>query len=204
MRITRSLVFVATVVIGVLLLVSGAQPWVVLSLSSAESSARELIVLGGTLAPAFVGVSLVYVAAVMVALISRPVVRIICALLAAAASVVAGTVVLLVMSDPVAAARIGIARLTGVSDTEQQRNLVDSVSLQPWVYVALVTLVFAVAVALMILRAGRTWTTNANRYERRKATASSQSRVVRTSESDPHETWDDLSGGGDPTREVTR
>jgi len=204
MRITRPHILVATLVIGALLLVSGAQPWVALGLSSAESSARELAVLGGTLAPAFVGLSLVYVAAVMVSLISRPVVRIVCAFLAAAASVTAGTVVLIVMSDPVAASRMGIARLTGVSDTQQQRNLVDSVSLEPWIFVALVSLVISLALAFVILRAGRTWTTNASRYERRTVAASSQGREPRTSESDPHETWDDLSDGGDPTRGPTR
>lgn len=200
MRITRSLVVVATLVVGVLLLVSGAQPWVTLRMSSAESSARELVVLGGTLAPAFVGLSLAYVAALMVALISRPVVRIVCGLIAAAVSVAAGTVTLVTVSDPVAAARVSIGRITGISDTVHQRDLITQISLQPWAFTALIALFVALIVAITVLFAGRTWTSNASRYERRNASQARRRPTVSESSGDPHETWDDLSGGDDPTQ----
>ena len=200
MRITRSLVVVATLVVTALLLVASAQPWVVLGLSSAESSSRELTVLGATLAPAFVGLSLAYVAAMMVALISRKVVRIVCTIIAALVGVAAGIVELVAVVDPVVAARVTIARVTGISDTEHQRDLITAIFLQPWAFIALLGALISVIVALAVLPAGRTWTTNASRFERRTGSSRAQARVLPASERDPHETWDDLSSGGDPTQ----
>ena len=200
MRITRSLIVVATLVVTALLLVASAQPWVVLGLSSTESSSRELSILGATLAPAFVGLSLAFVAAMMVALISRAVVRIVCAIIAALVGIAAGIVELVAVVDPVAAARVTIARVTGISDTEHQRDLITGISLQPWAYMALVGALLAVIVALAVLGAGRTWTTNAKRFERPTGASPMRARVLPASERDPHETWDDLSSGGDPTQ----
>jgi hypothetical protein len=199
MRITRSLVVVATLVVAALLLVSSAQPWVVLGLSSTESSSLELSVLGATLAPAFLGLSLAYVAAMMVALISRAVVRIVCAIIAALVGVAAGIVELVAVVDPVAAGRVTIARVTGISDTEHQRDLITQIALQPWAFVSLIGVLVCLIVALAVLPAGRTWTLNSSRFERRNAAGRRQVGAVPVATRDPHETWDDLSGGGDPT-----
>jgi hypothetical protein len=86
MHITRSAAVVATVISSALLLIAGTQPWLVLGLSSDESSANELVVTGATLAPSFVGLTLAYAAALIVALVSRFVVRIASAAIAMAAA----------------------------------------------------------------------------------------------------------------------
>jgi uncharacterized membrane protein (TIGR02234 family) len=200
MRITRSLVFALTVVTSALLLVAGAQPWVTLGLSSAESSARELIVPGGVLAPSFVGLSLAYAAALIVSLVSRSVVRIVSSSLALCAVLGAAAVSLIVVSDPIAAARVTIASVTGVSDTIRQRDLIDTVALQPWVFIALIVLVASAFVGIAVIVWGRSWTSNARRFERPSRSSSQTSSRERDSESDPYATWDDFSGGGDPTR----
>jgi len=203
MRITRSLVFLLTIVTSALLLLAGAQPWVLLGLSSAESSARELFVTGGVLAPSFVGLSLAYAAAMLVSLVSlvsRSVVRIVSASLALCAVLGAAAVSLLVVSDPIAAARVTIASVTGVSDTIRQRDLIDTYVLQPWVFIALIVLVASAIVGTAVIVWGRSWTSNARRFERPSRSSSQTSSRERESESDPYATWDDFSGGGDPTR----
>ena len=200
MRITRGAVVVATVVSGTLLLIAGAQPWVTLGLSSAESSTRELVVTGGTLAPSFVGLSLAYAAALIVSLVSRLVVRVVSAAIAICAALGALIVSLLVISDPIAAARVTIASVTGVSDTDRQRDLIDTLTLTPWAFIALVMLVGAACVGVAVIVAGRSWSNNSRRYERPDSSPSRQGMRVRSAENDPHETWDNFSGGGDPTR----
>ena len=204
MRITRSAVFVATVVTSALLLVAGAQPWVLLALSSAESSARELIVTGGVLAPSFVGLSLAYAAALIVSLVSRNVVRIVSACIAICAVLGATAVSLLVVSDPIAAARVTIAGVTGVSDTVRQRDLIDAVALQPWVFIALIVLAVSALVGIVVIVFGRSWTSNTRRFERPQQSTPERGSRERESESDPYATWDDFSGGGDPTRTPSR
>ena len=204
MRMTRSAVFFSTVVTSVLLLVAGAQPWVVVGLTSAESSARELIVTGGTLAPSFVGLSLAYAAALIVSLVSRSVVRVVTAAIAICAVLGATAVSLLVVSDPIAAARVTIASVTGVSDTVRQRDLVSTFALQPWVFIALIVLVVSALVGIAVIVAGRSWTSNTRRFERPNQSSSPGGSRERDDESDPHATWDDFSGGGDPTRTPNR
>jgi uncharacterized membrane protein (TIGR02234 family) len=187
-------------VTGGLLLISGAQPWVALALSSAESSARELAVNGATLSPSFVGLSLAYVAAMVVALVSRPVVRVVSSAVGVAA-VMGGLVVSwLVITDPVEAARVTIARVTGVSDTVRQRELIDALALEPWAYIALILLVVSVGVGVVVIVAGRFWASNSRRYERPERSADSGGRRHPKEAGDPHATWDTFSGGGDPTR----
>ena len=200
MRISRSSVVVATLVSGGLLLISGAQPWVVLALSSAESSARELAVNGATLAPSFVGLSLAYVAAVIVALVSRFVVRVVSSAIGVLAVVGALVVSWLALSDPVGASRVTIARVTGVSDTVRQREIIDAVALEAWAYIALIALVVSVGVGVAVIVAGRSWTSNSRRYERPEKARDSGGRRDLKEADDPHATWDTFSGGGDPTR----
>jgi uncharacterized membrane protein (TIGR02234 family) len=204
MRITRSAVLIATVVTSTLLLVAGAQPWVVVGLSSAESSARELIVTGGTLAPSFIGLSLAYAAALIVSLVSRRVVSIVTSVIAICAVLGAVVVSLVAVSEPVAAARVTIAGVTGVSDTVRQRDLIDSLALQPWAFIALIVLVVAAFVGVAVIAAGRSWTSNSRRFERPNQSSSPRGSRARNDESDPHATWDDFSGGGDPTRTPSR
>lgn len=204
MRITRSAVFVATVVTSALLLVAGAQPWVLLGLSSAESSARELIVTGGEVAPSFVGLSLAYAAALIVSLVSRNVVRIVSAWIAICAVLGATAVSLLVVSDPIAASRVTIAGVTGVSDTIRQRDLISTFALQPWVFIALIVLVVSALVGIVVIVFGRSWTSNTRRFERPQQSTPQRGSGERESESDPYATWDDFSGGGDPTRTPSR
>jgi len=199
MRITRSAVFVATVVTSALLLIAGAQPWVTLGLSSAESSARELIVTGGALAPPFVGLSLAYAAALVVSLVSRNVVRIVSASIALCAVLGAAAVSLLVVSDPISAARVTIASVTGVSDTVRQRDIIDTVALQPWAFIALLGLIVSAFVGIAVIVFGRSWTSNTRRFERPNQSSSPRTRGERDEDADPHATWDDFSGGGDPT-----
>jgi len=203
MRISRSSVVVATLVTGGLLLISGAQPWVLLALSSAETSARELAVNGATLAPAFVGLSLAYVAAMIVALVSRPVVRVVSSAVGVAAVTGALVVSWLVISDPVEAARATIARVTGVSDTVRQRELIEALALEPWAYIALILLVVSVGVGVAVIVAGRFWASNSRRYERPERSADSGGRGGAKEAGDPHATWDTFSGGGDPTRSTS-
>jgi uncharacterized membrane protein (TIGR02234 family) len=204
MRITRSAVLIATVVTSTLLLVAGAQPWVVVVLSSAESSARELIVTGGTLAPSFIGLSLAYAAALIVSLVSRRVVSIVTSVIAICAVLGATAVSLIVVSDPIAAARVTIASVTGVSDTVRQRDLISTFALQPWVFIALIVLVVSALVGIAVIVAGRSWTSNTRRFERPNRSSSPGGSRERDDESDPHATWDDFSGGGDPTRTPSR
>jgi uncharacterized membrane protein (TIGR02234 family) len=199
MRVSRGLVVVATVVSGGLLLISGAQPWVVLALASAESSTHELVITGATLAPSFVGLSLTYVAALIVSLISRPVVRIVSSAVAVGAVIGAALVSSLIVSDPVAAARVSIARVTGISDTVHQRDLIDVVTLAPWAFIALFVLGVSAIVGIVGIIAGRSWTSNSRRYERRNTNAASQGPRAQNDADDPHTAWDAFSGGGDPT-----
>jgi uncharacterized membrane protein (TIGR02234 family) len=200
MRITRSAVVVATVISSALLLIAGTQPWLVLGLSSDESSANELVVTGATLAPSFVGLTLAYAAALIVALVSRFVVRIASAAIAMAAALGALIVSLLVISDPVPAARVSIATVTGVSDSFRQRDLIDTLALTPWAFIALVLLVGAACVGVAVIVLGRSWSNNSRRYERPEPSPIRQGTRDGVTESDPHETWDNFSGGGDPTR----
>lgn len=200
MRVSRGIVVVATVVSGGLLLVSGAQPWVVLGLSSSESSTRQLVITGATLAPSFVGLTLTYVAALIVALIARPIVRVVSSGIGVCAILAAAIVSLLVMSDPVAAARVSIARVTGVSDTVHQRDLIDAVTLAPWAFIAVTALILSAIIGVVVISAGRSWTSNSRRYERLKSNATPQGRRPQDDADDPHSTWDAFSGGDDPTR----
>jgi hypothetical protein len=116
----------------------------------------------------------------------------------------ATAVSLLVVSDPIAAARVTIAGVTGVSDTVRQRDLISTFALQPWVFIALIVLVVSALVGIAVILFGRSWTSNTRRFERPQQSSSQMSSREREDENDPYATWDDFSGGGDPTRTPSR
>lgn len=207
---TRARTVLALLVLGALTFGTGSPTWMTTTVATALEPEVAVAASGTSAAPGVGAGALVLLAAGIACALTGRVARYVALGVAAAAGVlvVAGT--LAVVADPTPAATAAASAASGVTD------LTSPVTLTPWPWAAVATGVLAVVVAVWGAVAARGWTATSGRHERAGAApgpgaAGPEGRTTATAatagagdededdEIDPHDAWDSLSRGDDPT-----
>ncbi len=179
---TKRNVSVLGMVSVLLLLLSGSRTWVNGTISDVVLANSTVTVGGSSAAPVLTAGALVGAAAVVAVLTAGRVARLIAALLAGLAGVIALTAALGVVRDPSAAVAAKAAGTTGRSGEVAARGV-----LTFWPWVGVLGALLLIATGVLAYLGGRRWTGLSSKYEppsapRRRLSA-----------------WDQLSSGADPT-----
>lgn len=211
---TRTRTVLALLVLGGLTFGVGSPTWVTSTVATALEPEVAVAAAGTSAAPGVGAGALVLLAAGIACALTGRVARYVALVVAAAAGVLVVASTLVVVGDPTPAATAAASATSGVTE------LTSPVTLTAWPWAAVATGVLAVVVAVWGAIAARGWTATSGRHERADAAASASatttgpaatSTTTRTSaaddgtavgpddEIDPHDAWDALSRGDDPT-----
>jgi hypothetical protein len=209
--VTRTRTVLALLVLGALTFGTGSPTWVTTTVATALEPEVAVAAAGTSAAPGVGAGALVLLAAGIACALTGRVARYVALVVAAAAGVLVVVSTLVVVGDPLPAATAAASATSGVTE------LTSPVTLTAWPWAAVATGVLAVVVAVWGAIAARGWTATSGRHERADAAASGAtagapgSGTTRTSaaddgtavgpddEIDPHDAWDALSRGDDPT-----
>jgi hypothetical protein len=191
----KSRIILAATVLGVLTLISWTQTWFTVELSDGAI----LPVDGQVGAPALSALALTSLVLVGALSIAGPFFRIVFGVLQALIGVAIVFSAVLAVSAPVDAAGAAISVATGVAGDDSVADLVVSIALSPWPWVALVAGAVIVLLGIAIVVTGRRWPGGATR-KYQTATRLEPAAAQRTSVDD----WDSLSSGDDPTDPAPR
>jgi hypothetical protein len=209
--VTRTRTVLALLVLGALTFGTGSPTWVTTTVATALEPEVAVAAAGTSAAPGVGAGALVLLAAGIACALTGRVARYVALLVAAAAGVLVVVSTLVVVGDPLPAATAAASATSGVTE------LTSPVTLTAWPWAAVATGVLAVVVAVWGAVAARGWTATSGRHERADAAASGSATAdapapgaTRTSaadgtavgpddEIDPHDAWDALSRGDDPT-----
>ncbi|MEV0953113.1 Trp biosynthesis-associated membrane protein [Promicromonospora sp. NPDC050249] len=209
---TRTRTVLALLVLGALTFGTGSPTWVTTTVTTALEPEVAVAAAGTSAAPGVGAGALVLLAAGIACALTGRVARYVALLVAAAAGVLVVASTLVVVGDPTPAATAAASATSGVTE------LTSPVTLTAWPWAAVASGVLAVVVAVCGAIAARGWTATSGRHERAD-TAASGSATTGTSagattgtsaaddgtavgpddEIDPHDAWDALSRGDDPT-----
>lgn len=209
---TRTRTVLALLVLGALTFGTGSPTWVTTTVATALEPEVAVAAAGTSAAPGVGAGALVLLAAGIACALTGRVARYVALLVAAAAGVLVVASTLVVVGDPTPAATAAASATSGVTE------LTSPVTLTAWPWAAVATGALAVVVAVWGAIAARGWTATSGRHERADAAApgsapagTSATATTRTSagddgaavgpddEIDPHDAWDALSRGDDPT-----
>jgi hypothetical protein len=212
--VTRARTVLALLVLGALTFGTGSPTWVTTTVATALEPEVAVAAAGTSAAPGVGAGALVLLAAGIACALTGRVARYVALLVAAAAGVLVVVSTLVVVGDPTPAATAAASATSGVTE------LTSPVTLTAWPWAAVATGVLAVVVAVWGAVAARGWTATSGRHERADAAASGSATTgtstaatgtTETSaaddgtavgpddEIDPHDAWDALSRGDDPT-----
>ncbi|GAB2473727.1 Trp biosynthesis-associated membrane protein [Xylanimonas ulmi] len=203
MSLTRARAVVLVVALGALALAAAGPAWVRAETTTALDPHVAVAVSGGDAAPAVNAAGLVLVAAgLALALGGRLARAIVLAVVAAAGVLVAWSAVAVAVS-PQEAATAGAVAVAGVTDLTAPA----SVTAWPWLCAAVGAL--AVAAAAGVGVAARRWPSSSARHERTGASApgradAPEAAAAADAQVDPHDAWDTLTRGADPTAPADR
>ncbi|MGI5186595.1 Trp biosynthesis-associated membrane protein [Promicromonospora sp. CA-289599] len=209
---TRTRTVLALLVLGALTFGTGSPTWVTTTVATALEPEVVVAAAGTSAAPGVGAGALVLLAAGIACALTGRVARYVALLVAAAAGVLVVASTLVVVGDPLPAATAAASATSGVTE------LTSPVTLTAWPWAAVATGVLAVVVAVWGAIAARGWAATSGRHERADAAAAGGATAgvpgpgtTRTSaaddgtavgpddEIDPHDAWDALSRGDDPT-----
>jgi len=185
----KSRIILATTVLGILALVSWTQTWFAVELDDGVALAVD----GQVGAPALSALALTSLVLVGALSIAGPFFRIVFGVLQALIGVAILFSAVIAVSGPVAAAAPAISEATGVAGEASVADLVVSIALTPWPWVALAAGALILLLGVAIVATGRRWPGSTSKYQ--TTTRLEQPGAQRTSVDD----WDSLSGGDDPT-----
>lgn len=216
---TRSRTVLSLLVLGALTFGTGSPTWVATTVATALEPEVAVAAVGTSAAPGVGAGALVLLAAGIACALTGRVARYVALVVAAAGGALVVVSTLAVVADPLPAAIAAASTTSGVTD------LTSPVTLTAWPWAAVATGVLAVAVAVRGGVAARGWSGTSGRHERadrgttpggppvgvaaRSAGAGSSAdpdtgpdtdpAAESDSEIDPHDAWDALSRGDDPT-----
>lgn len=209
---TRTRTVLALLVLGALTFGTGSPTWVTTTVATALEPEVAVAAAGTSAAPGVGAGALVLLAAGIACALTGRVARYVALLVAAAAGVLVVVSTLVVVGDPTPAATAAASATSGVTE------LTSPVTLTAWPWAAVATGALAVVVAVWGAVAARGWAATSGRHERADATASGSATadapapgatttsaaddgtaVGPDDEIDPHDAWDALSRGDDPT-----
>ncbi|MFD2794787.1 Trp biosynthesis-associated membrane protein [Promicromonospora vindobonensis] len=218
---TRTRTVLALLVLGALTFGTGSPTWVTTTVATALESEVAVAAAGTSAAPGVGAGALVLLAAGIACALTGRVARYVALVIAAAAGVLVVASTLVVVGDPTPAATAAASATSGVTE------LTSPVTLTLWPWAALATGVLAVVVAVWGAIAAPGWAATSGRHERTDLAAagapagggtepaagsaaepSTEPPGETTTGSvqgadddqiDPHDAWDALSRGDDPT-----
>ncbi|MFE6970073.1 Trp biosynthesis-associated membrane protein [Isoptericola sp. NPDC057653] len=205
----RSRAVWSVVAVGGLTLATASPTWVSTTVSTALEPTVDVAVPGTTAAPAVAAAALVVVAGGVALAIAGRVARWVALVVVALAGALAAASALAVLLDPVPAATSGASDTAGVTD------LTSPVAVAVWPWLTVVLGVLAVAVAVLAAAGSPGWGTTSGRHERASADLSTgdeaspapaggdrpaaAAQADDAGQHDPHDAWDALSRGTDPS-----
>ncbi|MEU2200257.1 Trp biosynthesis-associated membrane protein [Isoptericola sp. NPDC019482] len=201
----RSRAVWAVVAVGGLTLATASPTWVSTTVSTALQPTVDVAVTGTTAAPAVGAAALVVVAGGVALAIAGRVARWVALVVVALAGVLAAASAAAVLLDPLPAATSGASATAGVTD------LTSPVSVAVWPWLTVVLGVVAVLVAALAAAGAPAWGATSGRHERadgEPAAGETHPGTGATSsgddpdapgQHDPHDAWDALSRGTDPS-----
>lgn len=210
---TRTRTVLALLVLGGLTFGTGSPTWVTTTVATALEPEVAVAAAGTSAAPGVGAGALVLLAAGIACALTGRVARYLALVVAAAAGVLVVASTLVVIGDPTPAATAAASASSGVTD------LTSPVTLTAWPWAAVATGGLAVVVAVWGAVSARGWAATSGRHERADAAGASSGAAsggaaapggesTTTSpdagtgpddEIDPHDAWDALSRGDDPT-----
>jgi len=201
----RSRAVWSVVAVGGLTLATASPTWVSTTVSTALEPTVDVAVTGTTAAPAVGAAALVVVAGGVALAIAGRVARWVALVVVALAGALATASAAAVLLDPVPAATSGASATAGVTD------LTSPVSLAVWPWLTAVLGAAAVLVAVLAAAGAPAWGAASGRHERADAAPGAGGTGPRAEETpsgedpdvpgqhDPHDAWDALSRGTDPS-----
>lgn len=201
----RSRAVWSVVAVGGLTLATASPTWVSTTVSTALQPTVDVAVTGTTAAPAVGAAALVVVAAGAALAIAGRVARWVALVVVALAGALAAASAVAVLLDPLPAATSGASATAGVTD------LTSPVTVAVWPWLTVVLGAAAVLVAALAAAGAPAWGATSGRHER--ADAATDDRATGAPEGapsspeasdapgqhDPHDAWDALSRGTDPS-----
>lgn len=180
----KLLLIVSGALFGALTLIAWTQQWFILTLTSGQS----LPVTGQIAAPALSALGLASLALAAALSIAGRVFRIVLGGLEVLIGVLVTGSAIAALSDPVAASVATVTAAVGESGADAVAELVASVSVGAWAYLAVGLGALSALVGAAVLVTARRWPGPTRKYETGPAEAAT-----------PAGTWDALSEGRDPT-----
>ncbi|MFB7797886.1 Trp biosynthesis-associated membrane protein [Isoptericola sp. NPDC056134] len=201
----RSRAVWSVVAVGGLTLATASPTWVSTTVSTALEPTVDVAVTGTTAAPAVGAAALVVVAGGVALAIAGRVARWVALVVVALAGALATASAAAVLLDPLPAATSGASATAGVTD------LTSPVAVAVWPWLTAVLGVAAVLVAALAAAGAPAWGATSGRHERADAEPGADGTDPRTGpapsgddpdgpgQHDPHDAWDALSRGTDPS-----
>lgn len=189
----RSITLLGFLLAGAIGIISSTQTW--LTVERADSGA-EILVPGASALVLLAPLSLAVLALGAALSIAGPVLRLVFAVLAAAAALFLGWSTLeLLVTEPLSAVGPTVTEATGLAGSAAVDSVVASVSPTVWPVLAFVGWVVLLLSAVFALLTWRRWKSGGRRYRTAEDAPARADGPV-----DAIDSWDDLSRGTDPTR----
>ncbi len=189
----RSLTLLGFLLAGAVGIVSSTQTWLTVVRSDAGA---DILVPGASASVLLAPLSLAVLALAAAISIAGPALRILFALLGAAASLFLGwTTLQLLVGVPLAAVGPTVTETTGLGGDTAVADVVASVVPSAWPVIALAGWVVLLVASVFALLTSRRWKAGGRRYRTADETTEHADGPV-----DAIDSWDDLSRGTDPTR----
>jgi uncharacterized membrane protein (TIGR02234 family) len=181
----------AILLAGAIGIISSTQPWLVVTL---RDGGEPLSIAGADAMPVLAPLSLAALALGLVLPIVGTVLRYVFGALAAAIAVTLGILTgQLLFAQPVSAYAGAVTEATGIAGTDAVADLVSSLTITAWPWIALIGWVLMLAASLLVVITARRWQTGGRRFRASAPTDTGKPL-------DAIDSWDELSRGTDPTR----
>jgi hypothetical protein len=187
----RSLSVSGFLLAGAMGIISSTQTW--LTVERADAGAA-ILVPGASALVLLAPLSLAVLALGAALSIAAPIVRVIFAVLAGAASVLLGWSTVQMLAAPIGSVGPAVAEATGLAGEAALHDVVETVVPTAWPFIALVGWVILLAASVFVLLTWRGWKAGGRRYRTDVVAAQHEGPV------DAVDSWDELSRGTDPTR----
>lgn len=210
-RRVKSTVLLAGIVVNGLTLIAWTQGWFVITLVPGLAGGEPLLAGGDVAAGGLAALGLAGLALVGALSIAGPVFRIVLGVLQVLIGVTVTLSTVVAIGEPVQVSSRAITEATGVAGTDSVGDLVDSVAVQFWPWLAAVLGVAGIVLGVLIVLLSRRFPASSRKYQTvrfeaadadahgRDGDTTAESGPASPREADTVADWDALSDGTDPT-----
>ncbi len=189
----RPLAVTGFLLAGAIGIISSTQTWLVVERTDAGEA---ISVPGADALPLLAPLSLAVLALGAALSIAAPVVRLVFAVLAGAASLLLGwTTLQLLLTRPIGSVAATVTDTTGLAGSDALGDVIGGITPTAWPVLAIAAWALLLATAVFVVLTWRDWKAGGRRYRTDGGASRSGDGPV-----DAVESWDELSRGTDPTR----